>query len=125
MQFLSRFIVGIVKQTVSIATSIVADLPSTNEENMAKRIGKLNSFMGMGFIIGPICGGMLSSISYELPTMISASLFVLCSVITIIFVPSPPPSPLSEQKKKNSFNFKEFTSAIFNRSTGRVNIFFR
>lgn len=60
-----RTLGGAMQANAAIANAYVADI--TPPEMRAKRFGMLGAMMGLGFIIGPVMGGLLGAISLRLP----------------------------------------------------------
>lgn len=58
---MSRIISGITGANMSVAQSYIADV--TNKENRAKYMGLLGAIFGIGFILGPFFGGIVSTIN--------------------------------------------------------------
>jgi DHA1 family tetracycline resistance protein-like MFS transporter len=56
--FLSRIVDGLTAGNISVANSAIADM--TTPENRAKNFGLIGMAFGLGFIIGPFLGGVLS-----------------------------------------------------------------
>jgi MFS family permease len=59
----SRFLGGAMAGNLSVATAAVADV--TDEKNRSKGMGMLGAAFGIGFILGPTLGGVLSLIHLE------------------------------------------------------------
>jgi MFS family permease len=57
---LSRVLAGITGASISVAQSYIADL--TTDKDRAKHMGILGATFGLGFIVGPFLGGILSQI---------------------------------------------------------------
>ena len=57
---ISRIISGITGANISVAQSYIADVTSENER--AKYMGLMGAIFGIGFILGPFFGGIVSSI---------------------------------------------------------------
>lgn len=57
--FIVRIPIGLFKQTMSLATMIVADISPPDER--ARFIGLVGTVVGMGFIVGPTMSGILSN----------------------------------------------------------------
>lgn len=130
--FMSRLIVGAVKQTLTTTTAMIATLPSTNEENLSQRIALMKVCSSLGFIVGPLLGGYLSEQGGNtLPTVLAAALFLVDSLIALFFIheetgessasPSSDHSASSQTKKKPSFlkSLGGLKSAITNPATRR------
>src|SRR5206468_11772693 len=54
----ARFLGGLMGGNISVATAAVAD--STTAENRAKGMGIIGAAFGLGFILGPTIGGVMS-----------------------------------------------------------------
>ncbi|SCB45885.1 Multidrug resistance protein [Rhizobium miluonense] len=57
MLLLGRAIAGLTSANASVATAYITDISSENER--ARRFGLLSAMFGMGFIVGPVLGGLL------------------------------------------------------------------
>jgi len=69
---LGRAIAGLTSANVSVASAYITDI--TPEDKRAKRFGLFNAMFGIGFIIGPILGGVLGDYWVRLPFMAAAAL---------------------------------------------------
>ena len=78
-----RVISGAMQANLSVANAYVADI--TPPELRAKRFGMLGAMFGVGFILGPVMGGLLGSINLRLPFVVAGSL-ALCNLLYGIFV---------------------------------------
>jgi len=58
--FLSRILDGMTGGNISVAQAYITDI--TDDENRSKGLGLLGAAFGLGFIIGPALGGILSGI---------------------------------------------------------------
>ena len=58
--FLSRILDGLTGGNISVAQAYITDI--TDDDNRAKGLGMLGAAFGLGFIIGPALGGVLSGI---------------------------------------------------------------
>lgn len=81
--FLGRFIGGIVAATQSTASAYMADI-STKEEK-AKNFGLLGAAFGVGFILGPLLGGLLSEFGSRAPFFAAAAIS-FCNLLLGYFV---------------------------------------
>ena len=57
---ISRVVAGIMGGNISVATAAVADI--TGEKDRSKGMGMIGAAFGLGFILGPAIGGLLSSV---------------------------------------------------------------
>ncbi|MEQ1799872.1 MAG: TCR/Tet family MFS transporter [Lacibacter sp.] len=73
--FVGRIIAGITGASFSTATAYIADI--SNAENRAKNFGMIGAAFGLGFVIGPMLGGLLGSFGARVPFMVAAGLCML------------------------------------------------
>lgn len=67
-----RVVAGAMQANAAIANAYVADI--TAPEQRAKRFGLLGAMMGLGFIIGPVMGGLLGAVDLQLPFFAAGAL---------------------------------------------------
>lgn len=72
MLFAARILDGITGGNISTAQAYIAD--STTPENRAKGMGLIGAAFGLGFMLGPALGGLLSGISLSAPAFVAAGL---------------------------------------------------
>jgi DHA1 family tetracycline resistance protein-like MFS transporter len=70
-----RLVSGAMQANMSVSNAYVADI--TPPEGRAKRFGMLGAMFGLGFILGPVMGGLLGAISLQLPFFVAGSLALL------------------------------------------------
>jgi DHA1 family tetracycline resistance protein-like MFS transporter len=70
-----RLVSGAMQSNLSVANAYVADI--TPPEGRAKRFGMLGAMFGVGFILGPVVGGLLGAINLRLPFFVAGSLALL------------------------------------------------
>jgi DHA1 family tetracycline resistance protein-like MFS transporter len=70
--FVSRIVAGITGGSISTAQAYIADI--TPPEERARGLGMLGAAFGLGFMIGPAVGGILSGISLSAPAFAAAAL---------------------------------------------------
>jgi MFS transporter, DHA1 family, tetracycline resistance protein len=90
-----RIVGGAMQANASIANAYVADI--TPPELRAKRFGMLGAMFGIGFIVGPIMGGLLGAINLHLP-FLAAGIMALLNLLYGYFV-LPESLPLDKRKK--------------------------
>lgn len=73
--FLGRVLAGITGASFSTATAYVADI--STPEKRAQNFGLIGAAFGLGFIIGPVLGGVLGQYSLQLPFLVAAGLTFL------------------------------------------------
>ena len=72
MLLVVRLFSGAMQANVAVANAYVADITPPAER--AKAFGKLGAMLGMGFILGPVIGGLLGGISLHLPFFVAGGL---------------------------------------------------
>ena len=73
--FIGRILSGITGASFTTASAYIADV-STNE-NRAKNFGLMGAAFGLGFIIGPVIGGLLGQFGVRVPFFAAAFLCML------------------------------------------------
>ncbi|PWA09124.1 TCR/Tet family MFS transporter [Flavobacterium laiguense] len=81
--FLGRIIAGIFGASFTTATAYIADV--STDENRAKNFGMIGAAFGLGYIIGPVLGGLLSEFGPRVP-FIAAAILTFLNVIYGYFV---------------------------------------
>lgn len=67
-----RLLGGLMQANASVANAYVADI--TPPEDRARRFGLLGAMVGLGFIIGPVLGGLLGAFDMRLPFFVAGGL---------------------------------------------------
>ncbi len=73
--FLGRVIAGITGASFTTASAYIADI--SDDKNRAQNFGMIGAAFGMGFILGPIIGGLLGSFGPRVPFIAAAALCFL------------------------------------------------
>lgn len=73
--FIGRIIAGITGASFTTAMAYIADI--STPEKKAQNFGMVGVAFGIGFIIGPMIGGLFSNMGIRVPFMISAGLALL------------------------------------------------
>ncbi len=72
MLLIGRAIAGLTSANVSVAMAYITDI--SREDQRARRFGLFNAMFGIGFIIGPVLGGLLGDYWLRLPFIAAAVL---------------------------------------------------
>jgi len=70
--FIGRIIAGITGASFTTASAYIADI--STPENRAQNFGMIGAAFGLGFIIGPLVGGLLGEYGARIPFLVSAGL---------------------------------------------------
>ena len=93
MLFASRILDGITGGNLSVAQAYISDV--TDEKSRSKGLGMVGAAFGLGFIIGPVTGGLLSQWGYAVPAFAVAAI----SLINLILIYAWLPESLTEEKR--------------------------
>lgn len=81
--FIGRAIAGMTSANMSVATAYITDV--TAPDKRARHFGLFNAMFGIGFIIGPLLGGVLGDYWVRLP-FIAAAVLNGCNFLMALFV---------------------------------------
>ena len=93
MLFASRILDGLTGGNLSVAQAYISDV--TDEKSRSKGLGLIGAAFGLGFIIGPVTGGLLSQWGYAVPAFAAAAI----SFINLILIYAWLPESLTEEKR--------------------------
>lgn len=93
MLFASRILDGLTGGNISVAQAYISDV--TDEKNRSKGLGMIGAAFGLGFIIGPVSGGLLSQWGYSVPAFTAAAI----SLVNLMLIYAWLPESLTEQKR--------------------------
>lgn len=91
--FLSRMVDGLTGGNLSVAQAYISDV--TDAQNRSKGLGMIGAAFGLGFIIGPATGGLLSQWGYAIPGIVAAAL----SFVNLMLIYFWLPESLTEEKR--------------------------
>jgi len=80
-----RAIAGVTSANMAVATAYITDISS--EDERAKRFGYFHAMFGIGFIIGPVLGGVLGDIWVRAPFLLAAALNGLNFALALFVLP--------------------------------------
>jgi DHA1 family tetracycline resistance protein-like MFS transporter len=87
MLFIARIIAGICGASVGTAAAYIADI--TPPENRSRRMGLIGAAFGVGFVLGPAIGGILSQFWTVGPFWFGAGLAFINAIAVLMFLPEP------------------------------------
>jgi DHA1 family tetracycline resistance protein-like MFS transporter len=82
---ISRVVDGLLGGNIALAQAYITDV--TDEKSRAKGLGIIGAAFGIGFIIGPATGGLLSQWGYAVPAFAAAGLCVLNLIWVLVSLP--------------------------------------
>lgn len=99
MLFVGRVLAGISGASFSTASAYIADV--STYENRAKNFGLLGIAFGVGFVLGPIIGGLLGEFGPRVPFFGAALIALVNFVVAYFFLPET-----LEVKDRRTFDLK-------------------
>ncbi|QQS37847.1 MAG: MFS transporter [Ignavibacteriales bacterium] len=85
MLIISRIIAGVGGSSIGVAQAYIADV--TTREERSKGMGLIGAAFGLGFVFGPLIGGMLSEYGYSVTGFVSAGFSFLAFLLTLFYLP--------------------------------------
>ncbi len=82
MVFAGRILDGITGGNISAAQAYIADV--TTRKNRAKGMGLIGAAFGIGFVLGPSIGGILSKYGNDVPFLFAAAM-AFCNAVALYF----------------------------------------
>ena len=83
--YIGRVVAGISGANLAVATAYIADI--SKEEDRARWFGYMNACFGLGFVAGPILGGLVGILSPRYPFLLAALFCGLNLVLAIFALP--------------------------------------
>lgn len=84
--FLGRIIDGSAAGNISTAQNYLIDI-SKDQKERTHNLGLIGAIFGIGFIIGPLVGGVLSNISMKMPFIVVGVLAAINTILAYFFLP--------------------------------------
>ena len=108
--FLSRIIDGATGGNISIAQAYIADVTTTKDR--AKGMGVIGAAFGLGFILGPAIGGLLSKFGFAAPAFFAAAVSLVTVTATALFLKETVNTEAARHSPRSRFNLQEFKKVI-------------
>jgi DHA1 family tetracycline resistance protein-like MFS transporter len=88
--FIGRVVGGMSSASMSVASAYASDI--SGHDNRSRSFGKIGAAFGLGFICGPMLGGLLGSVGLHLPFYVAAALSAANLVYGYFMVPESLPA---------------------------------
>jgi MFS transporter, DHA1 family, tetracycline resistance protein len=98
LMFVARVVGGASGASFSVANAYASDV--TTAEQRAKSFGMVGAAFGLGFIFGPMVGGLLGSVNLHLPFYVAAGLSLVNAAYGFFVVPESLP-----RDRRSPFSF--------------------
>jgi MFS transporter, DHA1 family, tetracycline resistance protein len=113
MLLASRVIAGVGGSSIGVAQAYIADI--TTKEDRAKGMGLIGVAFGLGFVFGPIMGGILSHYSYMMTGFASAGFSLLAFSLSVFLLPESLKKDLMQPGlQRKIFNVEGFKKILNN-----------
>ncbi len=119
--FVSRILDGLTGGNITVAQSYISDV--TSEKERAKGLGMIGAAFGLGFILGPLFGGLLSRFGLAVPAFAAAGMAFLNLLLITFVLPESLTAEKREEMKLNpgrKFSVKLLTDALKTRKMGAL-----
>jgi len=121
MLFAARILDGITGGNLSVAQAYISDV--TDAKNRAKGLGLIGAAFGVGFIIGPVTGGILSQYGYNVPAFFASGLALINFLLIYAWLPESLTKEKREQlgeQKKPAVTLDALVTALKRPFTGSL-----
>lgn len=96
--FVGRILSGVTGASITTASAYIADI--STHENRAKNFGLIGAAFGIGFIVGPVIGGLLGQYGSRIPFLAAGILCLINFTYGFFVLPESLPK---EQRRQFSF----------------------
>ena len=119
--FIARLLDGLTGGNITVAQSYIVDI--TDEKNRARGLGLIGMAFGLGFILGPLFGGLLSTFGLAVPAFFAAGI----AFLNLLLITFKLPESLTVERKEQALlrprmdlNFKVLMAILRRQGTGTV-----
>jgi DHA1 family tetracycline resistance protein-like MFS transporter len=86
MFFCARAFSGLGDAGITSTYTIVTDIATYNGDIVTQKYGLIGAMAGLGFIVGPVGGGFLCSVSFKLCLLVAAGAAIISTFVCIVFL---------------------------------------
>ncbi|WP_018675791.1 MFS transporter [Riemerella columbina] len=97
--FVGRMLSGVTGASITTASAYIADI--STEKDRSKNFGMIGAAFGLGFIIGPVLGGILGEYGSRIPFLASGILCLINFIYGLFVLPESLP-----KERRRPFNWK-------------------
>jgi MFS transporter, DHA1 family, tetracycline resistance protein len=116
----ARLLAGIMNSNIAAAQSMVADV--TEEDARAKGLGLVGAAFGMGFVLGPAIGGVMSRYGFGAPAFLAAGLSFVNLILAWTLLPET--NPAHKRTSGRTLTFGRWLDTVGRPDVGRLVIIF-
>lgn len=114
--FIGRFLGGLFSGTYSVANAYIADV--TEPEERGRAFGMMGAAFGVGFILGPVFGGLLGEVNARLPFFVAAGIAAINFLYGLFILPES--LPKEDRRDFNLVRANPFGSMVHFSQVPRV-----
>ena len=121
MVYFARGFAGIMAGNFGVASAMMGDI--TTAENRARGMGLIGAAFGLGMVLGPMLGGLLSgdTASFTLPCIFAGVMSLLAILAAAFFLPeSLPPERREAHRRDQKASDRESLYALLRRTGNRL-----
>ena len=118
IMFLSRIIDGLTGGNITVAQAYISDI--TDQKDRAKGLGLIGAAFGLGFILGPAAGGLLSTWGFAVPAFVAAGLAAINLITIFLYLPESLTLVMRDQLAKRAR--PTFTLSALLKALNRVRV---
>lgn len=120
--FVSRMLAGFMGANISAAQAYIAD--TTSFEERAKYMGLIGAAFGVGFMLGPFIGGVMSNISYGAPGFLASGLALANAILAYFLLPESLKDRSKPVRKLSLLNIAAIRTAFKKHAIGNLVLVF-
>ena len=83
--YIGRTLAGLTGANLTVANAYLVDI--TTEQERAKAFGRMNASFGLGFVAGPLLGGLAGTYSLRAPFYVAAAMNLVGAIVCIFVLP--------------------------------------